>query len=190
MKPPGVDASHRGVSGPREFDTKTACPSAARRRVSVPPMLPAPMMPICMCVPDCGDVNPSADTCPEQLGAKRCRRRALRQRAAEPAEGTSKLLRSSDASYHELQHRRSPSSRRPNHQRAAPIPLRTRCPPISTVTREFPYTPPAKLTGEGGYTDAARAALPDLVGSPQPLAACVISLLTGTLEDRYSGNGG
>src|ERR1700745_985957 len=41
-------AKSEGVSGPREFATKTLCPSAVRRRVSVPPIWPAPMMPIFM----------------------------------------------------------------------------------------------------------------------------------------------
>src|ERR1700730_9649630 len=41
-------AKSESVSGPREFATKTLCPSAVRRRVSVPPIWPAPMMPIFM----------------------------------------------------------------------------------------------------------------------------------------------
>src|ERR1700732_1543072 len=41
-------AKSESVSGPREFATKTLCPSAARRRVSVPPIWPAPMIPIFM----------------------------------------------------------------------------------------------------------------------------------------------
>src|SRR5207244_2701659 len=41
-------AKSDSVSGPREFATKTLCPSAVRRRVSVPPIWPAPMMPIFM----------------------------------------------------------------------------------------------------------------------------------------------
>src|SRR6266403_3280081 len=41
-------AKSESVSGPREFATKTLCPSSVRRRVSVPPIWPAPMMPIFM----------------------------------------------------------------------------------------------------------------------------------------------
>src|SRR6266403_2795823 len=41
-------AKSESVSGPREFATKTLCPSAVRRRVSVPPIWPAPMIPIFM----------------------------------------------------------------------------------------------------------------------------------------------
>src|ERR1035441_5696835 len=37
--------------GPREFATATVCPSARSRRVSVPPMLPAPMIPMFMLAP-------------------------------------------------------------------------------------------------------------------------------------------
>src|SRR3954466_11801324 len=41
-------ARSASVSGPRELATKTSCPSARRRRVRVPPIWPAPMMPILM----------------------------------------------------------------------------------------------------------------------------------------------
>src|SRR4051794_15201185 len=41
-------ARSASVSGPRELATATSCPSAFRRRVRVPPILPAPMMPIFM----------------------------------------------------------------------------------------------------------------------------------------------
>src|SRR5687768_5272740 len=39
-------ANAASVSAPRELAMDTSCPSAVRRRASVPPMLPAPMMPI------------------------------------------------------------------------------------------------------------------------------------------------
>src|SRR4029450_5041649 len=39
-------AKSASVSGPLEFATKTLCPSLVKRRVSVPPMLPAPIIPI------------------------------------------------------------------------------------------------------------------------------------------------
>src|SRR5215831_21328273 len=38
-------------SGPRELATETLCPSFVRRRVRVPPICPAPMMPIFMSAP-------------------------------------------------------------------------------------------------------------------------------------------
>src|SRR4051795_12961493 len=41
-------ARSASVSGPRELATRTSCPSARRRRVRVPPIWPAPMMPILM----------------------------------------------------------------------------------------------------------------------------------------------
>src|SRR4029077_7802933 len=47
VAPVSVAKSDR-VSGPLEFATKTLCPSALKRRVSVPPMLPAPIIPIFM----------------------------------------------------------------------------------------------------------------------------------------------
>src|SRR5262249_41569453 len=43
---PVSDVKSANVAGPLEFATKTLCPSAVKRRVSVPPMLPAPMIPI------------------------------------------------------------------------------------------------------------------------------------------------
>src|SRR5689334_2452233 len=39
------------VSGPRELATNTLCPSAVKRRVSEPPMWPAPMMPMFISAP-------------------------------------------------------------------------------------------------------------------------------------------
>lgn len=41
-------ASAASVSGPRELATDTSWPSAVRRLVRLPPMFPAPMMPIFM----------------------------------------------------------------------------------------------------------------------------------------------
>src|SRR3954466_10617799 len=41
-------ARSASVPGPRELATRTSCPSARRRRVRVPPIWPAPMMPIFM----------------------------------------------------------------------------------------------------------------------------------------------
>ena len=41
-------ARSASVPGPRELATRTSCPSARRRRVRVPPIWPAPMMPILM----------------------------------------------------------------------------------------------------------------------------------------------
>src|SRR5262249_51973594 len=38
-------ARPESVSGPRELATKTSCPKSVRRRVSVPPIWPAPIMP-------------------------------------------------------------------------------------------------------------------------------------------------
>lgn len=45
---PVSSASAVRVPGPREFATETSCPRAVSRRVRLPPMLPAPMMPIFM----------------------------------------------------------------------------------------------------------------------------------------------
>src|SRR5205809_6007160 len=47
VAPVSVARSAR-VSGPRELATKTSCPSDLKRRVSVPPMWPAPIIPILM----------------------------------------------------------------------------------------------------------------------------------------------
>jgi hypothetical protein len=41
-----TDANSDSVSGPRGFSTKTSCPKAVNRRVNVPPIWPAPMIPI------------------------------------------------------------------------------------------------------------------------------------------------
>jgi len=43
---PVSDAKSKSVCGPRELATKTLCPNAVRQRVSVPPIWPAPIMPI------------------------------------------------------------------------------------------------------------------------------------------------
>ena len=40
-----------GSAGPRELATRTSWPAAVKRRVRLPPMLPAPMMPIFMSAP-------------------------------------------------------------------------------------------------------------------------------------------
>src|SRR5690349_668274 len=45
---PVSSASAVSVWGPRELATETSCPRAVSRRVRLPPMLPAPMMPIFM----------------------------------------------------------------------------------------------------------------------------------------------
>src|ERR1700757_2952829 len=49
-------AKSRSVSGPRELATKTLCPSVVRRRVNVPPIFPAPIIPMFIGCSFSGDV--------------------------------------------------------------------------------------------------------------------------------------
>ena len=55
------------VSGPRELATETSCPNAVRRRVNVPPIWPAPIMPIFIALLRCTDK--STDTSTRRVGA-------------------------------------------------------------------------------------------------------------------------
>src|SRR5688572_17922146 len=74
-------ANAASVSGPRELAMDTSCPSAVSLRASVPPMLPAPMMPILMAPPSLFFL--SIDECHHSLIVPGPRHRVGRERPIE-----------------------------------------------------------------------------------------------------------